>query len=241
MATIAVITPDLTPIIESVSRAQTLLGSPTPLLKAWGAVVRGWIGVTFREEGRPKWKPLTDWTLAGRRQGKGGGSGKILQNNGKLATSFTEALAPTQVTIFSNLPTALWHQYGTLTYLGKAPKRIYPKNGKALALPFIGMRGDGSKRIAGQYTLAGLGRSKALPNGSYQVTKPGRSASARVTARAGKAITPYAHSQFFGSVLSKGVPPRPMLPTDAQIVPRLNEEAARLISLALRSKGFTAT
>lgn len=228
---VAVVTPDLKPIAESIGRAEKLLGSPTPLLKAFGVATIGWIGLTFREGGRPKWKPLTPWTMAGRREGKGGGSAQVLQNNGALRNSFDFRVTDRAAVVYSDNFVAPFHQYGT-----KGPYKITAKNGKALALPMMAGRADGSGRIAGQKSLAGLGRSKAKGNGGYYVTQAGRSAPARVKAREGKSIAPYKNVTFRQSVTHPGLVPRPMLPTDAQILPILDFQAKRLINMALNRK-----
>lgn len=223
MAAIAVITPDLQPIVRRIARAEKLLGSPTPILKAFGVVTLGWIGQTFALGGRPAWKPLTPWTLAGRRQGKGKSqSAKPLENNGVLRQSFDYRTEERSCVVFSNNPVAVFQQYGT-----RGPYEIRAKAGKALALPMMG--------LGGQRSLAGLGRSTPTGGGGFLV-QAGKNAPTRVKARQGKRIVPFKNVSFFMHVTHPGLVPRPMLPTQAQAIVFLDAAAKRLIDLALERR-----
>jgi phage gpG-like protein len=236
MAEARIITPDLGPLQARIDAAAELLGSPTPLLKAFGVVTLGWIGQTFRQGGRPRWKPLTPWTMAGRREGKGSRSPQPLQDNGALRNSFDYRTEARACVVFSNNPTAVFHQDGT-----RGPYEIRAKNGKALALPMMTGRGDGSGRLRGQKSLAGLGRSqKNAATGGYFVTQPGRNAPARVKARAGKKIAALKEAIFVSKVTHPGLVARPMLPTEDQLLPILDATAKRLMDLALRGKAGAA-
>lgn len=223
---VRVVTPDLRQVAARIEAAERVLGSPEPLLKAFGVATVGWIGQTFRVQGRPAWKPLTTWTLAGRREGKGSRSPQVLANTGKLRNSFDYRTTARACIVFTPNPVAVFHQFGT-----RGPYIIRAKPGKRLALPALGFRDDG--RVSGQYTKAGLGRSRATKQGSFLVTTPGRNAPARVTARTGKTIAPYRNVIFRQQVTHPGLPARPMLPTAEQILPTLHRIATGIVDRAL--------
>ena len=214
-------------LTERIAEAERLFGRPEPILKAFGVTVLGWIGDTFRAQGRPGWTPLRPRTLAARRQGKGAGSGRILQNTGKLRSSFDYRLTgDRRVTVFSSDPVAIFHEFGT-----KGPYIIRAKPGHFLALPGLEDRGDGTGRIKGQKSLSGFGRGRSTGRGSFAL--PANAPHPR----AGKTAAPYKNVTFRQQVTHPGLPARPMLPTPEQITPKLTEAAQKLIHLALTRHG----
>lgn len=236
---IAATVPDLGDLARRIRSAEELLGRPDPILKAFGVVTLGWIGQTFRVGGRPKWKPLTDWTLAGRREGRGkpgsraaSMSAQPLQNNGNLRNSFDFQISGRSTTIFSNNPVAHFHEFGT-----KGPYEIKPKNAKALALPFLDRHKTGPRagKVKGQYSLAGLGRSKPNGRGGYILDRNAIKHHAHAQ-RAGKSVSPYKEVYLLLKVIHPGISARPMLPTDEQILPALDAAAKRLIFLSMTQR-----
>lgn len=237
---IKIVAPEIAVLTENIRAAEELLGRPEPILKAFGVVTLSWIGLNFREGGRPKWRPLTDWTLAGRREGRGkpgsraaSQSAQPLQNNGYLRNSFDFQIGGRQTTIFSNSPVAHFHEFGT-----KGPYEIKPKHAKALALPFLDRHTEGPRKgkVKGQYSLEGLGRSKPTGRGGFYLDKNATKHRAHAW-RAGKTVSPYKEIDFRLRVIHPGIPARPMLPRDEQIIPQLNMAAKRLIGLTLQYGG----
>lgn len=87
------------------------------------AVYYGFVMEVFQEEGKPdKWEPLTEATIARRRQGKraGGRRVRILQDTGQLRNSATSPagagyvdIQPRHMTVGSRLNYARFHHTGT--------------------------------------------------------------------------------------------------------------------------------
>jgi len=96
-------------------------------MKLAGLYMLGSIDENFRKEGRPKkWKPLSKFTLDGRR----GGSKRILQDTGTLRRSITMHATKTQVKVGTSYPWARRLQFGGVNIM---PERtIRPVNTKAL-------------------------------------------------------------------------------------------------------------
>jgi phage gpG-like protein len=85
------------------------------LLKAIGLRQLRWIDDNFKSDGKLAggWKPLSENTVAGRR----GGSGRILQDTGKLRMSFTSKMeSEDTLWVGSQLDVAEWHHFGTRPY-----------------------------------------------------------------------------------------------------------------------------
>ncbi len=230
--------PNLPELTARVRAAEELFKRPDPILKAFGVTVLGWIGDTFREGGRPKWKPLAESTLAGRREapktkrtprGGGGSLGTALQDTGALRRSFDFRITDRRCTVFSDNPVAIFHEFGTATYRGRPPYVIRPVHAKALALPML-TKDSATGRVKGQKSFRGFARATPTGRGSYLLPKNARHP------RAGKVAVPYNAIMFRKEVHHPGVAPRPMLPTNEQIVPALSSAANRIILLALTKK-----
>lgn len=209
----------VTAALQSVTQQ---LGSPRGLLKAFGITVRREIDLIFREGGRPQWKPLAPWTLAGKRQGKRKGSFAILPLQ-SLRTQFVTRVEDRAVTVTQTNPVALFQHFGT-----RGPYPIRPKNAKALALP--------NPEGGGAFSLAGLGRSRRRPTGGGFTFKAaaGQRVPGRFAGRQGKAVQPRKSIVFFAGVMHPGLVPRPIFPTDAQIIPRLEAAAEAFLALLAR-------
>ena len=113
---------------ETLDKISTATTDMKPALQLAGIEALKFVARNFREEGRPKWSPLSPKTIE-RRRGK---SGKILQDTGKLRNSIVNAAAgkaPGAVWQVSdkyllagtNLVYAATHQYGR----DKIPARPY--------------------------------------------------------------------------------------------------------------------
>lgn len=196
-------------VTQALREAERQFGSPTPLLKAFAVTVTGEIDRIFREGGRPKWKPLTPWTLAGKRQGKGSGTPLPLQG---MRARFTTTIEERAVTVTNTHPAAAFQHFGT-----RGPYPIRPKNAKALALP--------SPTGGGTFSLAGLGRSRRNPTGGGFTFAPSGKVPRHFRGREGKTVQPRKSIAFFAGVTHPGLPPRPIFPTDEQIIPRLEAAA----------------
>ena len=200
--------PDLAAVTARIARAEELFKRPEPLLKVWGVSVLALIGQNFRVGGHPRWAPLKPSTLAARRQGKGKGGGKPLENTGALRQSFDFRTGARQVTVFTNNPVAAFHEFGT-----HGPYEIRAKHGKALAIPTDPM------------TLSGLGRSTPTGRGSFTLAASGQKIPKRLAGRVGKTVVPFKSVIFRQKVTHPGLPARPMLPTPEQLVPALVRDA----------------
>ncbi len=194
--------PDLAPLRRQVREVTKVLGSPEPLLRAFGVATLGFIGQTFREGGRPAWTPLRPSTVAQRRAGRGSGSAKPLQNTGALLRSFDLAVYATRVVVFSQSKVGPWQHAGT-----RGPYPIRPKVAKALA--WVGV-GDGG----GQVSFSGLGRGRPTGRGSF-VGTPKRGGRTVIAKKAGASLV------FAKGVMHPGLPARRILPTPEQITPVL--------------------
>lgn len=203
-------------IEDQLARVTAFIGSPRPLLKAWGLRTLKYIDDTFQAGGRPAWKPLQPRTLAGRRDaGKGA---LTLQRNGDLRRSFKLLEeADLHVTLGSDEPTAVWQHYGT-----KGPYEIRAKHAKALAIPGLG----------GAYSQRGFAGGRPTGRGSFTVgaggTVRGR--------RPGQVAVPYTKVEFYQKVTHPGLPARPILPTEEQIVPELEKVGAEVLRRVAEGK-----
>lgn len=217
---------------RSLEEAVQLLGRPEPLLKAFGVAVLGWIGETFQQGGRPPWAPLSPGTLAAREQptrkrAAAGGSPKPLQSNGALRRSFDFTTANTSVTISSNSPVAIFHEFGTGTHgAGKGPYKIRAKPGHYLALPGLGQ--------GPQLTRKGAGRSRKVTATSTLFVPGPKGPSKRFAGREGQRISLYQNIRFRKEVIHPGVAVRRMTPTETQVAPVLEATARRIIDLTLK-------
>lgn len=192
---------------QQVQQVTALVGSPEPLLKAFGTATLAYIGQTFREGGRPTWKALQPSTLAQRRAGKGSGSVQVLRDTGALASSFDMTVSRTRVVVFSNSKVGVWQHEGT-----RGPYPIRPKVAKALA--WAGVALDSGGGVIGQRSVAGFGRGRATGRGSFTGT-PRRGGKTVIPVKAGAGII------FRKGVMHPGLPPRRILPTAEQLGPVL--------------------
>jgi phage gpG-like protein len=73
-----------------------------------------WVQRNFKTEGGKVggWKPLSDSTVASRRQGAGAGGAKILQDTGRLRLSFLPFASKSRAGIGSDLPYSKIHEKG---------------------------------------------------------------------------------------------------------------------------------
>ena len=229
--------PDLQELGQRLLDFERAVGSPDALLKRWAVIVEQHIKQNFIDGGHPRWAPLTNWTRAGRRAGTGGDSARPLVDTGRLRDSFDSSIQGRKLTVFSNDPRAVWHEFGV-----KPRAEIRPKHGKALALPALvggflpgGLQGPAVK---GQFSLGGLGRSRAARPGSRTVIfNPLGAVPKRLAGRIGKTVVPY-KDIIFRSVIRNwpGIPARPMLPRAADIVPALTRIAQRELLRVLFTK-----
>lgn len=102
------------------------------LYDRFGLQVLNWVDKQFQTQGGQggsPWPRLSPNTIAGRRKG----SSRILQDTGRLKTSFTHRVSGRGVSVGTNVEYAPFHQFGT-----KGPYEIKPKNAKALAFKMAG-------------------------------------------------------------------------------------------------------
>lgn len=213
------------PIRAQLQTAEQLFRSPGPLLKVFGVVLLQNVQQTFREGGRPQWKALASSTLAARREG--GGGAKPLLNTGALQRSFDVRTTEREAILYSNSPIARFQNDGT-----RGPYEIRPKNGKALALPFLPGRDSGGGTAgtgkAGRFSLKGLGRASRNATGAFVAAKG---------PRAGKTVSPHTNVAFYAHVTHPGLTPRPILPTPEQILPELERAGATFLATQLAKRG----
>lgn len=247
-----VVMPDLGGLGRRLREFEQAIGRPEPLLRRWGVVAEQEIQKNFAAGGRPAWKPLTPWTLAGRRAGTGGNAsgGRPLMDTGALRRSWDHSVSGRELKVFSTDPKAPWHEFGV-----RPRAEIRAKNGKALALPALegtAIRGGGGgggevigPSVVGQFSLAGLERSRAARPGSrtvvYQPVRRGLFGiggrpARRFAARVGETVVPYKNVWFRNVIRNwPGVPARPMLPRPQDIVPIFRRIAqAELLRALLR-------
>lgn len=126
-------------VVRGVQQVQRELGriigsiaKPQPILRAIGTVVDQWIDQNFLAQGaEQRWKPLAASTIFARRQGRGGGSPRVLMDRGKLRASHSFKVSGSMVQIgFPQGSTAEYH------HAGSPPHTIPAKPGKTLAFPF---------------------------------------------------------------------------------------------------------
>ena len=94
-----------------------------PLMKNVAGIMADSTEENFEEEGRPKWKDLSEKTKTARKK-TGHYSGQILQVSGQLALSVTTQYDDTSAIIGSNKAYAAIHQLGGLA--GKNKKTTIP-------------------------------------------------------------------------------------------------------------------
>lgn len=124
--------------------------TPEPLLKLIGQRHLAWINENFRAGGaETRWVPLAPNTRAARR----GGGAPPLRDTGRLAQSFTSAVAGDMVRVGTADRRAAWHHAGTRPYL------IRPV--QARALRFLT---TGGVRFARQVQHPGLPARPLLPS-----------------------------------------------------------------------------
>lgn len=82
----------------------------------------------FKSGGDPPWKPLSETTILQRRQGKGSGDARILQDTGTLRESFTFEATNKQVKAGTQIGYAARHEYGS------PQRKMLPQKKKALEL-----------------------------------------------------------------------------------------------------------
>lgn len=83
-----------------------------PAFQKSGIYMESSIAKNFSAQGRPRWKPLSPYTLAQRK----GSGGRILQDTGRLRASVTsgavKAITRTQLTYGTNIVYAAAHNFG---------------------------------------------------------------------------------------------------------------------------------
>ena len=201
-----------------VAKAEAVLGSPTPILKAFAVVGLREVDLNFRAQGRPRWAPLKPSTVAAARGPRGHRGPQALSG---FRNTFDATISGRTVAIFSRDPKTEFHEKGT-----KGPYEIKAKNAKALALPFLpsrdGGKGTSGSGKAGKQSLAGLGRARRSGSG---FVLPGGQRKVGTT-----------NVAFYKKVIHPGLPARPMLPTAEgpfSIVPKLQAAAGAIIQAAL--------
>lgn len=104
-----------------------------PLMKNIAGIMADSTEENFKEEGRPKWKDLSEKTKTARKK-SGHYPGQILQVSGQLALSVTTQYDDTSVVIGSNKVYAAIHQLGGQA--GKNKKTTIP------ARPYLKLTDD---------------------------------------------------------------------------------------------------
>jgi phage gpG-like protein len=104
----------------------------TRMMRQIGTAVNKWIDTNFAAEGiEQHWHRLATSTVFARTQGRGGGSAKILQDNGLLRASHSFVATADRVVVgFPEGSTAAYHHFGTNPYV------IRPRSANVLAFPF---------------------------------------------------------------------------------------------------------
>lgn len=198
-----------------------VLSNPRPVLKAIGVRLLREVDDIFRAQGRPAWAPMKPSTVAGKRQGRGSGSPRLLAG---LRNTFDMALTGArEVTVFTRDPRAMFHEFGT-----KGPYEIRPKTAKALALPFLPGRDSGKGTAgtgkAGRFSLSGLGRSRQREGGGFLTP-------------AGAKRVAYTNVSFRKKVTHPGLPARPMLPSIARAQELVRREVEAFVAFIARKRG----
>lgn len=109
-----------------------------PLMKNIAGIMADSTEENFKEEGRPKWKDLSDKTKTARKK-TGHYPGQILQVSGQLALSVTTQYDDSSAVIGSNKVYAAIHQLGGLA--GKNKKTTIP------ARPYLSLTNDEYEEI----------------------------------------------------------------------------------------------
>lgn len=109
-----------------------------PLMKNIAGIFAYSTEENFKEEGRPKWKDLSEKTKTARKK-TGHYPGQILQVSGQLALSVTTQYDETSAVIGSNKVYAAIHQLGGLT--GKNKKTTIP------ARPYLSLTNEEYEEI----------------------------------------------------------------------------------------------
>ncbi len=109
-----------------------------PLMKNIAGIMADSTEENFKEEGRPKWKDLSEKTKTARKK-TGHYPGQILQVSGQLALSITTQYDDTSAVIGSNKVYAAIHQLGGQA--GKNKKTTIP------ARPYLNLTDDNFKEI----------------------------------------------------------------------------------------------
>lgn len=112
-----------------------------PLMKNIAGIMADSTEENFKEEGRPKWKDLSEKTKTARKK-SGHYPGQILQVSGQLALSVTTQYDDTSVVIGSNKVYAAIHQLGGQA--GKNKKTTIP------ARPYLVVTDDDFEDILSQ-------------------------------------------------------------------------------------------
>ena len=112
-----------------------------PLMKNIAGIMADSTEENFKEEGRPKWKDLSEKTKTARKK-TGHYPGQILQVSGQLALSVTTQYDDTSVVIGSNKVYAAIHQLGGQA--GKNKKTTIP------ARPYLKLTDDNLEEILEQ-------------------------------------------------------------------------------------------
>lgn len=112
-----------------------------PLMKNVAGIMADSTEENFKEEGRPKWKDLSEKTKTARKK-TGHYPGQILQVSGQLALSVTTQYDDTSAIIGSNKAYAAIHQLGGLA--GKNKKITIP------ARPYLVVTDDDFEDILSQ-------------------------------------------------------------------------------------------
>ena len=109
-----------------------------PLMKNIAGIMADSTEENFKEEGRPKWKDLSEKTKTARKK-TGHYPGQILQVSGQLALSVTTQYDDTSAVIGSNKAYAAIHQLGGLA--GRNKKTTIP------ARPYLSLTNDEYEEI----------------------------------------------------------------------------------------------
>lgn len=135
--------------IGLLNRLSARAADATPAMREVSAIMLDAVEENFKEEGRPKWPPLSTATIKGRKR-TGHWPGPILQRKGRLAASITQKYDGRSAVVGTNARYAAIHQFGGEA--GRKGRRV-----SIPARPFLALREEdlGEIRTTLERYLAG--------------------------------------------------------------------------------------
>jgi len=123
------------PVIRALRELASSLEDRRELMVSLAGIMHGAVEANFAAQGRPRWAPLHEGTIAGRRKTKHW-PGQILQRSGQLAASVTPYSDNDQAVVGTNKAYAAIQHFGGTT----SPHVIRPKFARALAFGGVVVR-----------------------------------------------------------------------------------------------------